>query len=550
MSVFLSPVGGAAAQFFDNNGVPLTGGKLFTYAGGTTTPQTSYTTIIGDVAHTNPIILDSAGRVPGGEIWLTDQSYKFVLNDANNVLIATYDNIFAIPPVSALDAATTPLTGSEILSIVQSGGTVKVSVANLTAGRPISASAATITGAVTAGSATIAGNVLVGATSTRSVGNSFQNTTSSQIFNELKATDLSAFTTVLNRDDSNSARIVFGKSRGTTAGSVVTVQANDNLGSIYWAGADGTSLNPIAAAIDVAVDGTPGLNDMPGRMVFSTTADGASTPTERVRINSSGNVGIGTNSPSQRLSIASSTDNDGIGITNTSNANALTKATRIAFSGTSTTDVLKEAASIYALPDQADYTNTTMAFFTREADVVAEKMRLASGGNLYIGLTSPVVGAKVAINWNASNQYGIVFRTTSATYTAGPIIFLNSVGVASGNISQSETIVSYNTSSDYRLKEHILPMVGALAKVAALKPCTYKWKADGSAGQGFIAHQLQEVIPDCVTGTKDAVDENGNIRPQGVDTSFLVATLTAAIQEQQAMIVQLQADVAALKSTN
>jgi len=550
MSVFLSPVGGAAAQFFDNNGVPLTGGKLFTYAGGTTTPQTSYTTIIGDVAHTNPIILDSAGRVPGGEIWLTDQSYKFVLNDANNVLIATYDNIFAIPPVSALDAATTPLAGSEILSIVQSGSTVKVSVANLTAGRAISASAATITGNVTAGSATIAGNVLVGATSTRSVGNSFQNTTSSQIFNELKATDLSAFTTVLNRDDSNSARIVFGKSRGTTAGSVVTVQANDNLGSMYWAGADGTSLNPIAATIDVAVDGTPGLNDMPGRMVFSTTADAASTPTERVRINSSGNVGIGTNSPSQRLSIASSTDNDGIGITNTSNANTTTKATRIAFSGTSTTDVLKEAASIYVLPDQADYTNTTMAFFTREADVVAEKMRLASGGNLYIGLTSPVVGAKVAINWNASNQYGIVFRTTSATYTAGPILFLNSVGVASGNISQSETIVSYNTSSDYRLKEHILPMVGALAKVAALKPCTYKWKADGSAGQGFIAHQLQEVIPDCVTGTKDAVDENGNIRPQGVDTSFLVATLTAAIQEQQAMIVQLQADVAALKSTN
>jgi hypothetical protein len=73
---------------------------------------------------------------------------------------------------------------------------------------------------------------------------------------------------------------------------------------------------------------------------------------------------------------------------------------------------------------------------------------------------------------------------------------------------------------------------------------------DGSAGQGFIAHELQEVVPDCVTGTKDAVDENGNIRPQGVDTSFLVATLTAAIQEQQAMIVQLQADVAALKSTN
>ena len=74
-------------------------------------------------------------------------------------------------------------------------------------------------------------------------------------------------------------------------------------------------------------------------------------------------------------------------------------------------------------------------------------------------------------------------------------------------------------------------MTGALAKIAALKPVTYTWKVNGSAGQGFIAHELQEIVPDCVTGAKDAVDENGNVLPQGVDTSFLVATLVAAIQE-------------------
>jgi hypothetical protein len=88
-----------------------------------------------------------------------------------------------------------------------------------------------------------------------------------------------------------------------------------------------------------------------------------------------------------------------------------------------------------------------------------------------------------------------------------------------------------------------------LAKVALLKPCTYKWNADGSDGQGFIAHELQEVVEGCVTGEKDAVDAEGNPRYQGIDTSFLVATLTAAIQEQQALITQLQADVAALKGT-
>lgn len=94
--VFLSPVGGAAAQFFTNSGVPLTGGKLYTYAAGTTTPQATYTSSSGVTAHANPIILDSAGRVPGGEIWLTAPAYKFVLNTSTDVLIATYDNISGI----------------------------------------------------------------------------------------------------------------------------------------------------------------------------------------------------------------------------------------------------------------------------------------------------------------------------------------------------------------------------------------------------------------------------------------------------------------------
>jgi hypothetical protein len=77
--------------------------------------------------------------------------------------------------------------------------------------------------------------------------------------------------------------------------------------------------------------------------------------------------------------------------------------------------------------------------------------------------------------------------------------------------------------------------------VALLKPCTYKWNADGSNGEGFIAHELAEVCPDAVVGIKDAVDEDGNIKSQGIDTSFLVATLTAAIQEQQAIIESLKA---------
>ena len=101
MAVFLSPVGGVAAQFFTNTGAVLTGGKLYTYAAGTTTPLVTYTTSVGNVARTNPIVLDSAGRVPdGGQIWITSAQYKFVLKDSNDVLIATWDNVSGIGAAS------------------------------------------------------------------------------------------------------------------------------------------------------------------------------------------------------------------------------------------------------------------------------------------------------------------------------------------------------------------------------------------------------------------------------------------------------------------
>jgi hypothetical protein len=97
MSVTPSPIGGFAAQFFDNNGVILSGGKIYTYAAGTTTPQATYTSASGTTPHANPIILDSAGRVPGGEIWLTDGLvYKFVIETATGILLGTYDNITGV----------------------------------------------------------------------------------------------------------------------------------------------------------------------------------------------------------------------------------------------------------------------------------------------------------------------------------------------------------------------------------------------------------------------------------------------------------------------
>jgi hypothetical protein len=97
MTVNLSALAGSGQQFFDNNGNPLSGGKLWSYQAGTTTPQTAYTTVSGNVAHTNPIILNSAGRVATGQIWLTaGENYKFSLFTSTDALIATWDNITGI----------------------------------------------------------------------------------------------------------------------------------------------------------------------------------------------------------------------------------------------------------------------------------------------------------------------------------------------------------------------------------------------------------------------------------------------------------------------
>lgn len=93
-TVTLSIFAGVGAQLFDNNGVPLAGGKLYTYVAGTTTPLTTYTSSTGNTPHTNPIVLDAAGRVPGGEIWLDyTKLYKFIVKTSADVLISTYDNI-------------------------------------------------------------------------------------------------------------------------------------------------------------------------------------------------------------------------------------------------------------------------------------------------------------------------------------------------------------------------------------------------------------------------------------------------------------------------
>jgi hypothetical protein len=191
----------------------------------------------------------------------------------------------------------------------------------------------------------------------------------------------------------------------------------------------------------------------------------------------------------------------------------------------------------------------------------SERARIDTSGNLLVGKTSsdlstPGFGVDirsgvlngVSIIKNDSNWGTALFIRRNTGVGTGTVAEFNYNGTTTGTIGITATTTAYNTSSDYRLKDNVQPMTGALAKVALLKPCNYTWKADGSDGEGFIAHELAEICPQAVTGEKDAVNEDGSIKPQGIDTSFLVATLTAAIKEQQQMIETLQAKVAALEA--
>ena len=250
----------------------------------------------------------------------------------------------------------------------------------------------------------------------------------------------------------------------------------------------------------------------------------------------SGNVGIGTASPAYKVDIT------GQGRATTGFA--------VSTDGSTFTPATLNAIPNYGVGYITSTSQTALSgfggvvFYTNQA----ERARIDSSGNLLVGTTSNL-GGRLMVSADSTGAVYPAVLNNSAGGTANQVLveFRRTSGQV-GTISSTNTTAAYNTASDYRLKEDVQPMQGALDRVAALKPCTYKWKVDGSDGQGFIAHELAEVEAGCVTGEKDAVDAEGNPQYQGIDTSFLVATLTAAIQEQQTLIVQLQADIAALKS--
>ena len=299
----------------------------------------------------------------------------------------------------------------------------------------------------------------------------------------------------------------------------------------------------------------------------SGTAGNAITFTQAMTLDASNNLLLGTTTANANFYVygapVSYAGLNATAILSSSASQSTGTGGLLAFEGKYTSaGALANFAAIGGLKENSTDNNYSgyLGFYTRlNGNLAAERARIDSSGNLLVGATSASTVGSSKIYAKTNNGYGIIseqavtgqYCYTSNALTNGGTFYhflILENGTQRGSITSNGTATTYGTSSDYRLKENIAPMTGALSTVAQLKPVTYKWKSNGSDGQGFIAHELQAIVPDAVVGEKDAVNEDGSIKPQGIDTSFLVATLTAAIQEQQALITQLTARITALES--
>jgi len=306
---------------------------------------------------------------------------------------------------------------------------------------------------------TSSGRLLVGTSSSRGA---LFNTTGNDAQIQLEGTNYntSSISIIRNSNNNSCPFLIIGKSRGAAVGGTTVVNSGDSLGALSFQGSDGTELIE-AARITAEVDSTPGANDMPGRLVFSTTPNNQSPftgPEERMRINDEGDILFGATAKPNGTSVYGS-----------------------------------------AFTDQ---TNNRMTLFCATSSAIAQKH---------------------AIFFNPNGEVGSISTNASAT--------------------------SYTTSSDYRLKENVTPVTDGITRLQQLKPSRFNFIADPDiVVDGFLAHEAAEIVPECVTGVKDEVDEDGNPVYQGIDQSKLVPLLTAALQEAIGEIESLKARVAALEA--
>jgi hypothetical protein len=177
---------------------------------------------------------------------------------------------------------------------------------------------------------------------------------------------------------------------------------------------------------------------------------------------------------------------------------------------------------------------------------LTERMRINSAGQVLISCTSFPSATVKGVGWADNSGTGYFYvSAVNTTGSSSHLQFINPNGVV-GSIQTSASATTYATSSDYRLKENVTPVTDGITRLQQLKPSRFNFIADpGHTVDGFIAHEAQAVVPECITGTKDEVDDEGNPVYQGIDQSKLVPLLTAALQEAIAKIETLEARLTA-----
>jgi hypothetical protein len=348
----------------------------------------------------------------------------------------------------------------------------------------------------------------------------------------------------------------FGRSKSATLGTNTIVASGDALGAIIFSGANGTGYSD-AASIQGLVDGTPGASaDMPGRLVFSTSADGSATPTERMRIDSSGNVGIGTSSPSTKFTVAGNANLTGNFYTPDFGYIGNSGGT---FSGINTGFQTLSGGSGY------------LVMFTNGS----ERARIDSSGNLLVGAS-----ANPGLSWTSANR--LFADQTAADFTCH---VRNSSGTAANNygiaisfgatpngtgnafieardataqrfqVRSNGGIANFSGNnvnlSDRREKTNFAPAGDYLSKICAIPVQTFNYidqnmEEDPGLTLGVVAQEVQDVAPELVMESNWGTAEEPKMRLSIYQTDLQYA-LMKCIQEQQQMIETLQAKVAALE---
>ena len=358
-------------------------------------------------------------------------------------------------------------------------------------------------------------------------------------------------------NDVSGPSIILGKSRATSIGTHTIVQNGDQLGKIRFYGSDGNDFNNYGAEIAGHVDGSPGSDDMPGRLVFKTTADGANSPTERLRITSNGgviisNAGTFPTSTSETFTIQGEGHN-GHGTSNT----------RSVFNITAARTSNSNAMGLW-IGARTNENTAVIGTRTSSGNLAIEtysggwyeRLRIRSDGRICINTTDVALGGvtgNVNIQNNNTNNHTVLNLSRSTANERNQIRFLNPNGNV-GSVVTSGTSTSFNTSSDYRLKENEVAISNGIARLKQLKPYRFNFKTDSSTIlDGFFAHEVSSVVPESITGTKDAVVTQEMIDAgdfvegtlndpihQSIDHSKLVPLLVAALQEAVARIEALE----------